>query len=197
MSFCIKAEIREQLSKGSTNKLRHSGSIPAVMYFSGEGKGSINLSVPFKEFTSFLSSVKEGGLGVEELILDLNGVSYRVLVKGIQYGVVSYPVDIMHLDFMVIKDDSKVIVKVPVVLKNHLSGECKGLQAGGVVRKNIRQVALRGTWSSMPKFIFADMKDCNVGDSVYAGKALEGLDAVLHSIPDHEVLATVDKKRGK
>lgn len=197
MSFKISAKTRVATTKKDNNIERHKGNILGVLYFSAKGDGAIKISINGKEFQNFLSSLKENSLGITEFILDLDGSDHRVIVKGIQYGIVTYPTEILHLDFMVINDDSVVNVKVPVCLNNNLSGECPGTQQGGFVRKNIRRIGVRGKWSDIPASFIADMKLCDIGDSVYAKDVLKDHKVKLSSIAEDEAIATVDKRKGQ
>ncbi|MCK5787539.1 MAG: 50S ribosomal protein L25 [Chlamydiia bacterium] len=194
MSLSLKIESRND-SKMNTNQLRRSGFIPAIMYYAEKGTVGTKVSVPSKEFISILNSINENSLGSSVIEVILDDSKYNVVVKGIQHGLVTYPVDVRHLDLMIVEDDSNVKVRVPVVLKNDLPGECIGLQAGGVVRKNIKTVILAGKLKEIPKSIIADVKDCNIGDSIFVGECIKEFNVKLVTIPKHEAIATVDKKR--
>ncbi|EOD53616.1 50S ribosomal protein L25 [Aeromonas rivuli] len=93
MSFIFEAEVRSDLGKGASRRLRHADQVPAIIY--GAGKEAVSITVDHKKFIiaqakpEFYESV---------LTLKVNGEEVNVKVKAIQ----RHPVKakLVHMDFI-------------------------------------------------------------------------------------------------
>ncbi|QIR14212.1 50S ribosomal protein L25 [Shewanella aestuarii] len=91
MSYTINAEIRTEIGKGSSRRLRHAGQVPAVIY--GPGKESISIKFLHKDIIN-LAEHKEF---YEGLTLVVDGKEIKVIPQAIQRHV--YKPMIEHVDF--------------------------------------------------------------------------------------------------
>ena len=93
MSFVFQAEVRSDLGKGASRRLRHADQVPAIVYGAGQDAVSITLDhkklILAQEKPEFYSS---------ELTLVINGEEVKVNVKAIQRHPVRYK--LVHLDFV-------------------------------------------------------------------------------------------------
>ncbi|MGL4447430.1 MAG: 50S ribosomal protein L25 [Shewanella sp.] len=93
MSFVFQAEVRSDMGKGASRRLRRAEQVPAIVY--GAGKEALSITVDHKklilaqEKPEFYSSV---------LTLQINGEDVKVNVKAIQRHPVRYK--LLHLDFV-------------------------------------------------------------------------------------------------
>jgi len=93
MSFVFQAEVRSDLGKGASRRLRQADQVPAIVY--GAGKEAVSITVDHKkmilaqEKPEFYESV---------LTLVINGEEVNVKVKAIQRHPVRYK--LIHLDFV-------------------------------------------------------------------------------------------------
>ena len=130
----LKATKRDNTSTGSNNKLRESGSIPAILY--GGKDPNQNISVNKKEISmiinsdTFLSKVLE---------LDIDGKKEKVIPRDVAFNVVSE--EPIHIDFMRIVSGKKIILEIPVKFINH--PDSPGLKRGGVLNIVRRKVELK------------------------------------------------------
>ena len=120
----INAEIREDVGKGASRRLRREGKVPAVIY--GGHKDPVALTLDQNEMLheteneSFYSSVLEIKVG--------DGRTQGVIVRDMQRH--PYRTMIMHIDFMRVSEKEVIRISVPV----HFIGE-EGIDAGGVKKE--------------------------------------------------------------
>ncbi len=108
---------KEKHGTRSSRRLRTEGQIPAVLY--GQGKDSESVTLPATAFEDAVHRhvrVFQLGLGKEKI---------QALVKDIQYDHLGD--DILHVDFLRVKEGQKVRVKVAIDFQGHP----KGVTAGG------------------------------------------------------------------
>lgn len=150
----LKTKERAALTKSESNKLRREGFIPAVLYV--RGKEGETLAVSSAEFGAHLRGLKSGHLPTTIFTLvDEKGKERRVLVKDIQYDIISYAVK--HLDFEELIDDCKINVKVPIECVG--TAECAGIKLGGVLRQVIRHIRIRCLPKDMPSYFELNVSD--------------------------------------
>ena len=119
----LKALKRENSSGGSTNKLRATGYIPAILY--GGKNPNQKISIEKKDVTNIINS--ETFLS-KVLELDIEGKKEKVLPRDVAYHVISE--EPIHIDFMWVISGKKIILMIPVKFINH--PDSPGLKRGGV-----------------------------------------------------------------
>lgn len=156
----LKTISRAATTKSESKKLRREGFIPAVLYV--RGKEGETIAVDSTEFASFLRHVKSGHLPTSIFTLaDDKGRERRVLIKDIQYDIVTYAVK--HLDFEELIADHKINVKIPIECTG--MGESLGIKLGGVLRQVIRHLRVRCLPKDMPLQFDLDVKDLGARES--------------------------------
>ncbi len=178
----IKATKRESLSSGSTNKLRASGFIPAILY--GGKDPNQNISINKKEISNiinsdtFLSKVLE---------LDVDGKKEKVIPRDVAYHVVSE--EPIHIDFMRIVSGKKIILEIPVKFINH--PDSPGLKRGGVLNIVRRKVELKCPAENIPNEIIVDLAGTDIGTSIKIS-SVKLPENIIPTITDRDfVVATV------
>ena len=153
----LKATKRDNTSSGSTNKLRATGLIPAILY--GGKDPNQNISIQKKDIKniinsdSFLSKVLE---------IDIEGKKEKVLPREVAYHVVSE--EPIHIDFMRIVTGKKIIIEIPVIFINH--PDSPGLKRGGVLNIVRRKVELKCPAENIPNDITIDLTGTDIGTSI-------------------------------
>ena len=94
--------------------------------------------------------------------LEIEGKSEKVLPKELQYHPVTDK--LIHFDFLIVKEDTKVTVDVPVEFLNQ--EVCPGLKKGGVLNLVRRLVELSCNANKIPSKLQFDLKDSEIGDAV-------------------------------
>jgi len=178
----LKAIKRESASTGSTNKLRASGLIPAILY--GGKDPNQKISIEKKAIRdiinsdTFLSKVLE---------LDIEGKKEKVLPREVSYHVVSD--EPIHIDFMRIVSGKKIVIEIPVIFINHV--DSPGLKRGGVLNIVRRAVELKCPAENIPNDITIDLTGKDIGTSIKIS-SVKLPDNVAPTIMDRDfVIATV------
>jgi large subunit ribosomal protein L25 len=158
--FDLIAELREQ-GKGtsSSRRLRRSGFVPCVIY--GAGQDTISLTIDHNQLLrklnidNFLSSI---------ISILINDKKEDVLIKDIQ--VHPSKQQVMHLDFLRIKSDEVIRVKVPVVFLNEESAIGVKLE-GGTVTPLMNEIEVSCLPKNLPENLQIDIIDMKVDDMLY------------------------------
>ena len=178
----LKAIKREGTSSGSTNKLRASGFIPAILY--GGKDPNQKISIEKKAIREIISS--ENFLS-KVLELDIDGKKEKVLPRDVAYNVISE--EPIHIDFMRVVSGKKIILEIPVKFINH--PDSPGLKKGGVLNIVRRAVELKCPAENIPSDITIDLKGTDIGTSLKIS-SVKLPDNVLPTITDRDfVIATV------
>lgn len=174
MSNIIEAKAREGKTKGSVNKMRRMGNVPAIVYTKG-GEGE-KLEVDGKSLSAFFRGLKSGYLPTTVITLKRTdtGNEAKVIVKGIQYDKIKD--DILHLDFLPIGEREEVNVIVPVRYTG--VDNCAGIAEGGVLTSVMRHVPVRAKADNIPKVATGDVSKLRLKQSIRV-KDLKGLEDVV------------------
>ena len=178
----LKAIKRENSSTGSTNKLRASGFIPAILY--GGKDPNQKISIEKKAIRDIVNS--ENFLS-KVLELDIEGKKEKVLPRDVAYHVVSE--EPIHIDFMRVVSGKKIILMIPVKFINH--PDSPGLKRGGVLNIVRRQVELKCPAENIPNDITIDLTGTDIGTSLKIS-SVKLPENVIPTITDRDfVIATV------
>jgi len=156
----LKAEIREEVGKGSARKLRARGMIPAIFY--GPRTQTIPLMINPKELAKTLQT--EAG---ENVLIDLDirrgDQSDRkvVMVKDIQIDPLKRVT--LHTDFYEVAMDEMVTVEIPI----HLIGKPEGTKMGGILEQIRRVIEIQCLPGDIPKTIDINVSSLKIGDSIH------------------------------
>ena len=154
--FTLDAEVRTDLGKGASRRLRHANKVPAILY--GEGKDPISLTLAHnkvfraQEEEAFYSSV---------LTLNVDGKKVDCLLKDMQRH--PFKPLVMHMDFMRINAKNEVSVNVPV----HFINEEAVVKKGGVIAHHIAEISISCLPGDLPEFIEVDVADLEVGQTLH------------------------------
>ena len=146
---------RTQRGKGVARKLRAEGRIPAVMY--GSGVPTLPLAVNAQE----LDKIEQGGTNA---LLDLSGpeavAGKIVLLKDLQRDPVKRVP--LHCDFYVIDPKKEITVYVQI----HLQGRPVGVELGGVLETQLRDLEISCLPLGIPDSIDVDVSSLDIGDAI-------------------------------
>ena len=178
----LKAIKRENSSGGSTNKLRATGYIPAILY--GGKNPNQKISIEKKDVTSIINS--ETFLS-KVLELDIEGKKEKVLPRDVAYHVISE--EPIHIDFMRVVAGKKIILEIPVKFINH--PDSPGLKRGGVLNIVRRKIELKCPAENIPDDITIDLSGTEIGTSLKIS-SVKLAENVVPTITDRDfVIATV------
>ncbi len=144
----VQVNARPRFLSGSdvAKKVRRAGYLPAVMY--GQGFGNKIVAVEPQSVKKGL----QGPYGRNAMFdITLEGETHLAIAKEVQLHPLTRT--LVHVDLMVVKPDTRMVVTVPVVL----SGRSVGQKAGGRLEQTTRYVKLACTPVSLPKLIEIDL----------------------------------------
>jgi large subunit ribosomal protein L25 len=154
--FTLDAEVRTDLGKGASRRLRHANKVPAILY--GEGQEPVSLTLAHnkvfraQEEEAFYSHVLTLNIGkekVECVIKDMQRHPFKPLV--------------MHLDFLRVDKTHPIHTNVPV----HFINEEAVSKKGGSVAHHIAEIAVTCLPGDLPEFIEVDCADLEVGQTYH------------------------------
>lgn len=153
----ISAKARTETGKGPVRRLRAAGEIPAIAY--GKSLEPMNLSISPKQLLEVL-----GGPFGRNTVLNIQiegGKKIHALLTDFQYHPLSR--ELLHADFIEVRDDEPVEVKVPFIL----TGKALGVIAGGVLSQVFRRLPVRCLPSAIPEKVEADVSELGIDDMLH------------------------------
>jgi len=153
------AEEREGKGKGVARKLRASGFIPAVLY--GPGYEPAILKVERKSAEDTIRKLESHNVMADVVI---KKGEKQETVKTILKDIHIDPIrgDILHMDFYRIRMDQTVRMGVAV----HLVGEAPGIEKGGILEQELREIQVQALPDRIPSMIEVDVSKLDIGDAI-------------------------------
>ncbi len=189
----LNAEVRKDMGKGASRRLRHSGLIPAVIY--GGGKNSVALTLNHDEIfhalenESFYSSIitlKIGKKKEKAILKDLQRHPWKNLLS--------------HADFLRVKMDEEITTNVPLHFINE--DNCHGVKMeGGQLTHLLNDLEITCLPNDLPEYIDVDVADLALGSTIHLTELTipEGVEITALSGPEAEgqdqgVVSVIKKK---
>ena len=189
-SFVFEAQVRSELGRGHSRRLRQVGKVPAVLY--GGGADPIGLVL---DHNKVLKALENEATFSHILTLRFDGKEETAILKDLQRHP-SRPI-IMHMDFQRVTESQKIRVHVPIHFLNQETSV--GAKKGGVVTHNLVDIEVSCLPMHLPEFIEVDMAKVDLGDSVHLSdiKLPPGVAIVeLQHGPDHDqIVAAIQAGR--
>lgn len=187
-NYAFTAEIRTDLGKGASRRLRHEGKVPAVLY--GAGKEAVSLTLLHDKVNN---AADHEGFYSNILTLTIDGKKVEAIVKDMQRH--PYKLKIIHLDFQRVDAKQELQTSIPL----HFLNEEETQKAGGVVVHHLNEVEISVLPKNLPEFIEVDIAGLQVGDNIHLTdlKLPKGVTLVeLTKGEDHDqVVVTVSAKK--
>jgi len=157
--YKLDAEMREDLGKGASRRLRHEHKIPAVLYGAGRPAWSLTL----KE-NQLMRNLQEEAFYAAIIDLTLEGKTQKVFLRDLQ----RHPAKpfVLHVDLQRVRDDVEMTVVLPLHYLNEESA--KGVKmGGGQVIRNAVDIEVSCLPGNLPEFIEVDLIDLDLGESLH------------------------------
>lgn len=154
--FTLDAEVRTDLGKGASRRLRHANKVPAILYGAGQEPVSLTLA-----HNKVFRAQEEEAFYSHVLTLNVDGKAVEVLLKDMQRH--PFKNVIMHMDFLRVDAKKKVHTNVPV----HFINEENVQKAGGVIAHHITEIAVTCLPANLPEFIEVDLANIEIGQTVH------------------------------
>ena len=191
IDFVISAEVRNDLGKGASRRLRREGKVPAVIY--GAGKDAVGITLAHKDL---VKNLENQAFYSHILTINVDGTEEKGVLKDLQRHP-SKPF-VMHADFLRVSADEKLRMHVPL----HFSNEeiAPGVKAGGLVTHNIVEVEISCLPKDLPEFIGVDLSSLELNGLLHLSdlQLPEGVELVaLSHGADHDLpVVSIHMTRG-
>jgi len=146
--FVLNAELRTDLGKGASRRLRHTGKVPAVMYGAGEDPVSLTL-----QHNELAHQIENEAFFSHILKVKVDGKDQQAIVKDLQRHP-SRPI-IMHMDLQRVSAKEKIRVQVPIHFINE--EQSPGVREGGLINHMMTEVEVACLPADLPEYIEADL----------------------------------------
>lgn len=189
----VSVEVRTQIGKSGSNKVRAGGKVPGVLY----GREAAPVAVAFEE-KALLTSLDKQKRRNTVLTLEVaqpgqtgKTESVTAMVRDAQINPISQR--LVHVDFLRIDLNDEVKVTVPVVL----TGKAIGTTNGGQLHQSLHTISVAAKPAAIPAKIEVDVSALDMGDAFHVSdlKLGEGVRALLD--PKDSIASVVAPKAEK
>ncbi len=182
IKFELEADVRADIGKGASRRLRHADKVPAVIY--GGGEPAVSLTLDHNKANHALA---QEAFYSHILTLKMGSKSEKVILKDVQ----RHPARprIAHIDFLRVRADQKLHMHVPL----HFTGEEKapGLGEGGVFSHIMSDVEVTCLPADLPEFIEVDVSGMALDQTIHLSelKLSKGVElaAFVHGVEGHDL----------
>lgn len=156
----LAAELREDVGKGASRRLRRLGNkVPAIIY--GAESAPQNLTLSVNELTK---AMEQESFYSQILDVSVAGDVQQAVVRDLQRNPGNGKVT--HLDFLRVSADKEIHVSVPLHFINE--EQCVGVKiGGGNITHNLTEVEVACLPGNLPEFIEVDMLEVEAGSSLH------------------------------
>jgi len=195
VSFTVNAEVREDMGKGASRRLRRTGMFPAVVYGGNQASSSLSL-----KHSDMLRHLDDEAFYSHVLDLIVDGKGEKVLLKDVQRH--PYKAMLLHIDFLRIDESKPITMYVPLHFIN--TEACLGVKKhGGVLSLLEKHVEITCLPKDLPSHIEVDVIDLDMSESVHLseltlpeGISISALDGMGDDHSRNQALVTVRKPKG-
>ncbi|HEY5571301.1 MAG TPA: 50S ribosomal protein L25/general stress protein Ctc [Bacteroidales bacterium] len=148
----ITGTLREEFGKTTSKALRIAGCVPCVIY---GGEENAHFYVTNEGLRHLVYSPE-----IFLVNLTIGTKKCTAILKDLQFHPVSDA--LLHVDFMEVFANKPIIMNVPVVLE----GLAEGVQAGGKLTLERRNIAVKGLYSDVPEKLFVNVDALGLGKTI-------------------------------
>ncbi len=180
-SFELNANIRQDMGKGASRRLRRDNKVPAVLY--GGGQEAVSLTL---QHNTLVHNLENEAFYSHILTVNVDGKAEKAVLKDLQRH--PFKPSIIHLDLQRVNENEKLRMNVPV----HFMGEdvAPGVKAGGAIQHLANDVEISCLPKDLPEFIEADLSTLNIDETLHLSdlKLPQGVEliALTHGA-DHDL----------
>ena len=157
--FKIPAELRTDVGKGASRRLRRAGRVPAVVYGAERDPATITIDhdsvFHMADTEAFHSSILELRVGDDK--------RQKVVLRDIQRH--PFKPLLTHLDFLRVSDHQLVRINVPIHFVNEEQSPA-GKKAGVVISYQTIEVEIDALPKDLPEYLEVDLTELEPGGSV-------------------------------
>lgn len=158
-TFEVMAELRSDLGKGASRRLRHEDKIPAVLY--GGEKPPVAITLSHNEISKHL---QHEAFYSHILTLHLPEGDEKVILRDLQRH--PYKPLIVHVDFQRVDATHTIHMMVPLHFINEEA--CVGVKQGrGTISHSMSEIEIECLPDKLPEFIEVDIAQLEVGKTLH------------------------------
>ena len=158
-SNVLNAELREDVGKGASRRLRRQGKIPAVIYGGKKDPATLTLD---HDTTLHASSTEAFYSSVLEIKVE-DGRTQKVVVRDVQHH--PYKLQMMHLDFLRVSAEEVLKMSVPIHYVGEEESEA-GKASGIVIQHLVTEIEIAALPENLPVYLDVDLSGLVDGDVV-------------------------------
>ncbi|MBE0511138.1 MAG: 50S ribosomal protein L25/general stress protein Ctc [Chromatiales bacterium] len=190
VDFTLTAEVRNDMGKGASRRLRRQGLVPAIIY--GAEQDPVNINI---DHDSLFHHLEHEAFFSHILTIDVAGKKEKAVLKDLQRHPAK-PI-LMHADFMRVSDKEKLKMSVPLHFINEEVSP--GVKKGGLVTHNITEVEVQCLPNDLPEFLEVDLAGLDMEQVLHLTdiklpKGVELLE-LLHGTDHNQPIAAIHKTR--
>ena len=157
--FALSAEVRSDYGKGASRRLRKTNKFPGIIYGGGGNPTPITL-----DHNEIINNLQNEAFFSHILTVKVDGSDEKAIIKDIQRH--PYKQRILHMDFMRVRMDEAISVRVPLHYLNEET--CHGVKTeGGAINKIENDVGISCLPGDLPEYIEVDLIDLKLGESLH------------------------------
>ena len=160
VEFALNAEVRSDLGKGASRRLRRANQqVPAVVY--GGEKDAQSISV---EKTAFYKAIEDESFFSSVIKLVIDGKEEQVVVRDLQRH--PFKPLLTHADFLRVDATHEITINVPLHVVNE--EKCVGIKdQGGELHVLANEVAISCLPKDLPDFLEVDISKVELGTTLH------------------------------
>ncbi len=177
-TITIDGQLRSEIGKKATRRLRSEGQTPGVIY---GGPKEVNFSAPELAFKDLVYTPK-----FQLAEVKLGDKSYKCVLKDLQFHPVTD--NLLHVDFMELIEDKKIIVTLPLKFE----GQAAGVKAGGRLMTKLKSLKVKTYPKDLKEEIVVNVEKLELGQNIRVEDVKEDALEILNSprIPIASVVTT-------
>lgn len=156
--FELAAEIRADMGKGASRRLRRDDKVPAVIY--GAEKAAVALTL---QHNHVIKALENEAFYSHILTIDVNGEKHQAVLKDLQRH--PFKPKIQHMDFLRINPKEKLTMQIPIHFKG--AEACPAVKEGGVFMHLMSSVEVRCLPADLPEYIDLDISQMKLDETIH------------------------------
>jgi large subunit ribosomal protein L25 len=149
-SVSISGSLRENVGKKDAKAQRNQGMIPCVIYGGKEQKMFV---VDERQFKNLIYTPE-----VRYAEVNIDGDVRNAIIQETQFHPISDK--LLHVDFLEVVDGKPITIELPL----KITGTSPGVLKGGLLKKRVRKLKVRGLLENIPEEIVADISSMEIND---------------------------------
>jgi large subunit ribosomal protein L25 len=157
--YKLTADLRDDMGKGASRRLRRENKIPAVLYGAGRPAWSITLRE-----NELMRNLQEEAFYAAIIDLTLDGKTQKVFLRDLQ----RHPAKpfVLHADFQRVRDDVEMTVVLPLHVLNEDTAHGVKME-GGLLMRNAADIEVSCLPKYLPEYIEVDVADLKLGEALH------------------------------